>query len=106
MAKFNDPLVAKNLMHHAGAVPEHHVTPGLFDEVGAEVFVGCEDNRLVFRDALDDRNGIGAGATNIGEGFEFGGAVDVADHDMVGVFFLKFFEQRRSAGICQRAACF
>lgn len=99
--QLGDLFIGKDLVHHAGPVPDHHVATGLLDQVGAEVLVGGKNDGLILGDAVDDVHRVGGGTTDIRQRLHLRGAVDVTDHHMIGVFFLELAEERRWTGISQ-----
>ena len=101
--QLDDLLVAEDFVDHAGAVPEHHVAAGFLHEPTAEVYVWRKDQLLLRRKGVDDVLGVGAGAADIGEGFQLRRAVDVAYDFMVGVLLLELAEDRGRAAVRQRA---
>ena len=74
----------------AGAVPDHHILASsqLLD-IGTQVPVGSEDDRLVGRNRLYDLQGIGRGAAHIRQGFHPDRSIDVRNHLVAGIFRLE-----------------
>lgn len=101
--QLGDLLIRKDLVHHAGTVPDHHIPTGLLHQIGAQVLVGRENDGLILRDTLNDLDRIGGRAADVGQGLHLRRAVDITDHDMVRILLLELAEQRRRTGIRQRA---
>lgn len=101
-----DLFGAEDLVHHAGTVPQDHVATGLLDEVAAQIDVRRKNDGLILRDAFYDVYRVGGRAANIRQGLQFCRAINIADHQVIGVFFLEFPEQVRRTAIGQRATRF
>ena len=65
------------------AFPEVHFAAGFFRDPCAEVLVGDEEDIAVRGGGADDADGVAAGADDVGEGFDAGGAIDVGDDVVV-----------------------
>ena len=105
--QFQDFFQRKLLVHMAGAVPDHHIlASGQLLDIGTQVPVGCEDDRLVGRNRLYDLQGIGRGAAHIRQGFHPDRSIDVRNHLVAGIFRLESRESGRIARFCQRTSRF
>jgi len=103
--QFHDFLRRKLLMHHAGAIPQHHVSAGNAVYIISEVFVGSKDQRLIRRKTFHDFHRIGRCADYVGHGFEIGRTVDVGDNLMSGISGLELREFFCRGRFRQGATC-
>lgn len=103
-AQLHDFALGELLVHHAGAFPKQHIAPGLARDIGAQMTVGREDDRLVFGNLAHDGFGVGGRDDNIGERLHLGRAVDIGDRNVIRVSFAKGLELGRRAGFFERAA--
>ena len=90
--QFRNFFKAKNFMNHTGSIPQHHFPACFLNQVGPKIFIGCKNDLLVFRQTFDDIGGIAAGADDITQRFDSGRAIDIGNHDMIRMFFFKFFK--------------
>jgi len=97
----------KLLVDVAGAVPQHHVGASReFLHVGAQIAVGCEEDRLFGRNRLDDLQGVGRRAADVGLRLDLHRRIDVRNHRMAGVAGAEAAERLGLAAVGQRAARF
>ena len=73
-------------------------------DVRAEELVGQEQHLAVGRDRLDDLDGVGRRAADVGLGLHLGGGVDVGDDDGAGVLGLPGAQLVGGDRVGQRAA--
>ena len=91
-------------MDDAAARPEGEFSSALALHPTSEVLIRCKQDRSIGRQLSDQINGIAAGADQIALRFHRGRAVDVADHEVVGVLGPELGEAIRGAGVRQGAA--
>ena len=100
-----DSLLGKEDVGITGPRPELHGAAGFFADPLPEVLVGDKEDLAVGGDALHDFGGVAAGADDIAQGFDGGGAIDIC-HDVgvgVGVFVgCEFFG---GAGVGEGTTC-
>ena len=80
-----DGLLGEEDVGVTGSWPELHGAAGFFADPLAEVLVGDKEDLAVGGDALHDFGGVAAGADDIAQGFDGGGAIDVCNDVGVGV---------------------
>ena len=94
----------KPVMDDAGAVPQDHFAAGLAGQIGAQVLVGREQDRLVLGQLVDDVFGVGRGDDDVGKRLHLGRAIDVGEGDVVRMGGAEAGEVVGRAGFLQRAA--
>src|SRR6185503_21040420 len=92
---------AEYFMHHAGAIPEQHISTGHFVDVGPKVFIRRKNYRLLFWKTFNDHFCIAACADHITQRFYSSTAVDIAYHNMIRMLLFVFFEQWRRTTIAE-----
>ena len=76
------------------------MSTGYLIDITAEVFVGCEDDFLVFGERADEFFGVATSTDEVAQGFDFSRAVDVGDYHVVGVVGFEFGEFIGFATFC------
>ena len=88
-------------MHHAGAIPQQHISSCYFVDVGTQVFIRRKNDFLIFRKTFNNDLCIAAGTDHITQCFDAGTAVDIAHHHMIRMLFFEFFKQGRRTTIAE-----
>ena len=96
-------LLREGFVHHATALPQHHVAPGLFHDVAAQVAIGGKDDGLIWRNLLNQVHRIGTGADDIAHGFNLCGAIYVRNYQMSRMGGFEFGKLGGGATVGQRA---
>jgi hypothetical protein len=79
-------------MHHAGAIPKQHISPGYFVDIGPRFLSGAKMIGCSFGKLSTTAFRITAGTDHIAQRFDTGAAVDITHHHMIRVLFFEFFE--------------
>jgi len=81
----DDFLFGEILVDYARTLPKQHFPSRFRHDVAAQIAIGGENDRPIARNLSHDIHRVGTGADNIAHRLNFGGAVDIRHHQMIGV---------------------
>jgi hypothetical protein len=97
-------FLRKGLMDNTASLPENQIPPCLLHYIAPQILVRSKNNRLVFRDLLNNLHGVRTGANDVAHRLDFCRAVNVRHHNMIWVLSLKVGEGFRRATVGQGTA--
>lgn len=93
--QLDEVFFVEHFMDDAAAGPQKHVASGLLGDIVAQMPVRRKEDAAARWNAVDNFDGIGAGANDVAEGFDRGRRIDIGNDEAV---LMLCFEGRKSFG--------